>query len=305
MARAKPKTAKPDQPWSLTRTDQNAHQFRCDLFTNELRILLLSDVHLDNALCDRKILKRHLDQALTSGSPVFFGGDFYDAMQGKKDRRSCSREADPRHMQEDYFDQLIDDGLEFLTPYAPVIAMFNYGNHETSVLKHNHTDLIQRTVQGLRQKGSPVVAGQYDGFVHFLFNTKKNCFSSKFLYYHHGYGGGGPITQGVIDNSRTRSAVVADVYWSGHIHQRNDCENIIETCNRFGKTELRQQIFLRTSTYKREGHKGTMGFHKEGGRANRPVGGWWLHFSRGWQINEKSGESDPIVYMSSQRTDGF
>ena len=67
---------------------------------------------------------------------------------------------------------------------------------------------------------------------------------------------------------------IADVFISGHIHRRNLDENIIAKVNGSGSVEYRQQLFLRSSTYKME----IDGYHAEKGRGPRPLGGWWVEF---------------------------
>jgi hypothetical protein len=100
---------------------------------------------------------------------------------------------------------------------------------------------------------------------------------SKTLHYHHGYGGGGEVTRGMIDNSRTRGQYSADIYISGHIHRRNSDENVMISVNNYGRVVQKEQVFLRAGTYKRE-EIGGSGYHIEKGRSARPVGGWWLDF---------------------------
>lgn len=65
---------------------------------------------------------------------------------------------------------------------------------------------------------------------------------------------------------------MADVFISGHIHRRNLDENVVYSLNNVGTVVPRQQLFLRSSTYKVEDD----GYHAEKGRGPRPLGGWWL-----------------------------
>jgi len=125
-------------------------------------------------------------------------------------------------------------------------------------------------VQGLRNKAPTVCKGGYWGFV--KISAELGGKIAQFtLNYHHGYGGGGEVTRGLIDNNRTRGQYEADVYVSGHIHRRNMEENIMTRLSR--NTIVRhKQLFLRCPSYKDE----TDGWHAEKGRAARPLGAWWL-----------------------------
>jgi UDP-2,3-diacylglucosamine pyrophosphatase LpxH len=50
-------------------------------------VLMISDVHFDNPKCDRKLLKKHLDEAKRRNAKVLINGDLFDLMQGKNDKR--------------------------------------------------------------------------------------------------------------------------------------------------------------------------------------------------------------------------
>ena len=127
----------------------------------------------------------------------------------------------------------------------------------------------------LRREGSSCLLGTYWGFVGFLHQHGNQSGRSQSLHYHHGFGGGGEITRGLIDHSRTRGMYAADIYVSGHIHRRNYDENIVTAISPRGVVHQRTQLFLRCASYKAE-HDG---WHAEKGRAARPIGGWWLVFN--------------------------
>jgi len=47
-----------------------------------------------------------------------FGGDWFDAMQGKFDPRRNMDELRPEYRTEKYFDVVVESSAEFLKPYA-------------------------------------------------------------------------------------------------------------------------------------------------------------------------------------------
>jgi UDP-2,3-diacylglucosamine pyrophosphatase LpxH len=239
-------------------------------------ILLTSDIHWDSAHCRLDILKKKFQEAVDNNSPIVICGDFFDAMQGKWDPRSSTSALRPEHRTGKYLDSLVETSAEWLKPFAKNIAMISYGNHETSIRKRHEVDLIQRLCQELKRQESPVICGQYTGFIHVVGKVKdlpsqQDSFS---IHYHHGAGGGGEITRGFIDHSRTRGMYRADVFISGHIHRRNYDENIITTITSKGKLRNRKQLFLRSSCWKDEMKDE---WHKIQGRGARPIGGWWLN----------------------------
>lgn len=242
------------------------------------RVLVMSDEHVDNAACDRKLLARHHAEALSTGSPVLKFGDLFCAMQGKWDKRADTHQLRPEHRGNNYLDQLVTTTAELYAPWAQNIALMTNGNHETSIGLRHQTSLLDRLVGQLTVKsGHTVAVGAYSGFLRFHFGTNY-AEQAKVLRWHHGYGGGGEVTRGLIDNNRTRGQALADIFYSGHIHRRNLDENILVSVNARGRVIESQQWFLRGSCYKDESHGGN-GWHIQQGREARPRGGWWLNFS--------------------------
>jgi len=264
--------------WTLTRTDSHVHRLSFDVRTNEFWILLATDLHWDNAHCRLDLLKRHMDQAKERNAPVFLFGDTFCAMQGKYDPRASRDALREEHHSGSYLDQLVYTGASWFKPYAANIALISPGNHETAILKRHQVDLTQRLAHELNREGNQVEVGKYWGYIQATGKIGTKDAESCRIHYHHGYGGGGEVTRGMIDHSRTRGMYDADVFVSGHIHRRNMDENIQTRLNHHGKIVRTTQYFLRSSTYKEE----VDGWHAEKGRASRPLGAWWLRFYRTW-----------------------
>jgi len=286
----------PTTSWSIERYAPSVFTLR--LPKNGGRILQVSDLHWDNRHCDRAALKRDLDEAKADGVPIILIGDTFCAMQGKWDKRKDENQLRPEHRGGNYFDKLVNTAVEWFEPYAANIALITYGNHETSIIQHHNTDLLQRLHQDLRRiKGCQAEIGAYAGFlkivVPFLTSTV-----AKTVCWNHGNGGGGEVTRGMIDNNRTRGMAAADIYIGGHIHRRNCDENVmLELDERSMTIHQRTQWFLRSSTYKKESgvhEQNLSGFHVERrGAGERPIGGWWLEFS-GYR-ETRALESRPTV----------
>lgn len=265
--------------WTIERESEMVSTLRLEPFATvdeERWILLQSDEHADNAHSDLGLIDKHMRQAWERGAAVLKFGDTFCAMQGRWDKR-----ADPMQLREElrggnYLDLLPKFVHRLYQPYADCVAGVGYGNHETSIANHHQTDLIERLVDRLRTDGSRVQKLGYTGFVRIISqygHTKRQ----HILHFHHGSGGGGEVTRGMIDWSRTRGMYEADIYYAGHIHRRNMDENVISRVTPNGKFERRTQLFLRGGCYKHEDGPG--GWHVERGRAARPVGGWWLRIT--------------------------
>lgn len=261
--------------WTIRQTDPKVFNIQFDgkgkgHFTSKL--MLLSDLHIDSPKCDRDRLISDLDEAKRNNTPVLLIGDTFDCMGGKWDKRKSQKGIRPEHKTDYYFDAVVDTTIEFFEPYKDVLALITKGNHETAISKHNETDLIQRLVGALRREGSRVMAGPYSGFITASQVQDKKKRTTKVIYFHHGFGGGGEVSRGLQNHSQSARQAQFDVSISGHIHRRNMDENIIACVNNTGSVVYKQQLLLRSSTYKND----LEGWCEEKGMGPRPLGGWIL-----------------------------
>lgn len=257
-------------------------------------ILLISDVHWDHPYCDRKLLARHLRQAVDRDADIYIIGDLLDVMQGRDDRRGNKEAVRPEHRRDDYFDAVVETCAEWLEPYAKNIAMISLGNHETAVLKRQEINLAARLVGDLRRMGSDVQLGGYAGWIMHSFNDLPYKQTIKH-YYHHGHGGGGPVTRGVIGTNRRAVYLPdADLVTTGHVHEAWSVEITRERVTQAGKVIYDTQYHLQIPTYKDE-HSQGKGWHIETGKPPKPMGGWWVNFR--WSQSAKR------VVMAPERTE--
>jgi predicted phosphodiesterase len=234
--------------------------------------LLLSDIHWDNPHCDRVLLKKHLDFAKSCGAGVFVFGDLFCAMQGKYDPRGSKTGIRPEHNVANYLDAIVEDCAAFWQPYAENLVMVTPGNHETSILKRVETDIVARFAALV---GCQV--GAYSGWVLLRSERSPGKTMSTAMAYHHGYGGGGPVTKDVIQASRKAVYLPdADVVVSGHTHDRNIFPiQRIHLNRKTGNTWLQEQLHLKLGTYKDEYSAGE-GWAVERGMPPKSLGGVML-----------------------------
>jgi hypothetical protein len=96
------------------------------------------------------------------------------------------------------------------------------------------------------------------------------------LHYHHGYGGGGPVTRDVIQSARKAVYLPdADIVWSGHTHDSwlLPIERLRLSENDNPYTD--RQSHVKTAGYKRS-HMQNAGWEIERGMNPKPVGAYWL-----------------------------
>jgi len=261
----------------------NVHTIRTT--AKKVKVLLISDLHWDNPHCDRDLLRRHLDEAVKGGHDILINGDMFCLMQGKYDGRRSKSEIRPEHNNSRYLDSVVDTAVEWFAPYAHNIRVIGYGNHETSILRHCETDVIERFVTLLNNKtGASVQAGGYGGWVIYQHERSKRIINAYKIKYFHGSGGGGPVTKGAINFNRMATMIEgADAIWMGHVHESTEITYTLEGLNSKNTVELRDVLMIRTPAYKEEYNEGKGGWHVERGAPPKPCGGRWLeiHFERG------------------------
>jgi hypothetical protein len=259
-----------------TKHTRNIHEVTCQ---SGQEFLLVSDLHWDNPHCDRGLLKNHLDEAVKRNAAIILNGDTYCCMGGKYDRRADKSLIRPEHNTDRYFDAIVDTSVEWFAPYAKNILLIGYGNHETAIIKHGETDLLQRFASTLNYAtGSAVQVGGYGGTIDIrvLHDTIRGV--NFVVHYYHGFGGGGVVSKGVIQDQRILAGTEGyDLTWMGHVHELYYHQNMIHRYDRSTKTLIQKPVHqLRTATYKEEWDGGYMGFHTERGRGPKPLGGYWL-----------------------------
>ena len=258
----------------------------------EQLILLSSDHHWDNPKCDRKLLKKHHEQAKKRGALIISQGDTFCAMQGKGDRRGSKSDIRPEHNNNKYLDSLVNTASDWYGHYADNYLMFSDGNHETSVKRYHETDLTQRLVDRINHtQNTNIFKGNYTGWIFWTFEHNSGgrirIIKQK---YNHGYGGGGPVTKGVIQTNR-RAVYLPDanIITTGHIHERWVVDQPRERVDANGNTSIDVQLHIQMPTYKEE-YLDSKGWHIERGAPPKTLGAVWLRFCY---------ESDALKYSTT------
>ncbi len=246
------------------------------------KFLLSGDRHWDNPLSDWQMQKKHLEQAKQCGAGVIDIGDFFCAMQGKFDKRSSKSSVRPEHQVDDYLDSLVNTAADWFAPYAKNMIVLAMGNHETSILKRHETNLTNNLVHRLNAQGSKVYNGGYSGWVVFEFVNEKTYETHTVrLWYIHGYGGGGPVTRGVIQTNRKAVYLPdAQIVLSGHTHDEWIVPISRTRLTADHRHTMDEQIHVQVPSYKNEYADGYGGWHIETGKPPKPCGALWLSFQK-------------------------
>lgn len=240
-------------------------------------ILVSSDRHWDSVKSNRALQKRHLSQAMERNALIIDLGDFFDAMQGRNDKRGSKSAIRPEHQRGDYFTALTETAAEWLTPYSKNILMLGKGNHETAITRHNEINLTWHLARLLNQnEGTNIHLGHYAGYMRFYFRQGKRTYlSTKTVYYNHGSGGNSPVTKGVIQTNRRGAYLVEpDIIFTGHTHQTWIVPITRERMSAQGRVYFDQQWHVQVPSYKEPSRLD--GWEVEKGMAPVMTGAiWW------------------------------
>lgn len=285
-------------PFTVIEKSRNVHVIETEIASVvgwEQWVLLRSDAHHDNAYCDQDLERRHLADAVKRDAAIIDIGDLFCAMQGKWDKRSDTKQCRPEHREGRYLDALVSTAAEFYEPFAANFAVMGLGNHETSILKHHETHLTERLVERLNTStGAGVRMGGFSGWIRFSFKRGARYQQSIRYHYHHGYGGGGPVTRGVIQTNRMGIYLPdADIVHTGHTHDAWLVPIERARMTQSDVLKLDRAYHVRTPGYKDEYRDGFGGWHIERGAPPKPTGAAWLRFywdsrteSVGFEITE-------------------
>jgi hypothetical protein len=213
-------------------------------------------------------------------------------MQGAYDPRKNKNDIRPEHNKANYLDAVVNDAVQWFSPYAHLIKVVGYGNHETNILKRQETDVIERFVYGLNSlNDTQVEVGGYGGWIVYRFQRNTGEGRTRFaIKYFHGSGGGGPVTKGTIQFNRMSTMVEgADMIWMGHVHEDHELTYTVERLSQ-NKVWLKDILMVRTATYKEEYNEGKGGWHVERGASPKPLGGRWLELHPERKVKDKSEE---------------
>jgi len=248
----------------------------------ELDLLMVTDVHRDSKYNNRKLLKKHFDEAKEKDALIFSNGDWFDVMGCYKDPRSQSADVRPEfiHPTRSYLDLIIEESYEFLKPYKKNLLAFGYGNHETAILKYRDTDPLRNLVTILNASpGDDILLSQYFGFLFFKFrHINGGHVRRKNIFHHHGYGGSAKRSKGVLNvDLDAQQWPFADIIFSGHTHQKWCVPELLHTLGKDYEISQKKQYHIKGGSYK-DSFSTSMGYEAEKNLTPTPQGGYWIKF---------------------------
>jgi hypothetical protein len=228
-------------------------------------------------------------------------GDMFCLMQGRGDRRSSKSDIRPEHNNARYLDSVVETAVEWWTPYADLLTVIGYGNHETAIIKWQETDLLQRFVDLLNYKcGTSIYVGGYGGWLVIRQKVNGDSNVTTKIKYFHGSGGGGVVTKGAINLTRALELYEDfDVFTMGHIHENSSRNDVRDCLNHKFNVRHKQIHLMLTGAYKEEYGDGSKGWHVERGAPIKPIGGRILTIKL--QIIQKDGVRELVKFIDSSK----
>jgi UDP-2,3-diacylglucosamine pyrophosphatase LpxH len=193
---------------------------------NVLNLALMSDLHIGSLHTDYKLIEKELKRAEAENALIAINGDVFDAILPGDRKRYRANNLHPRMFTagDDMIGESIRWAYEILAPYADRILMIGDGNHDDSVARFHHIEPVKHLCILLaKESGKSINYGGYHGFIHLRMDV--NGLGKKFghyvIHYHHGAGGGAPVTKGAITFSRAQMWLEGvDAIWRGHTHNK-------------------------------------------------------------------------------------
>lgn len=229
-----------------------AYEFTTDAKAGKtIKLALFSDVHYDSPDCDKETLKKHLDFCLKDGRYILFGGDLFDAILLKDQKRAVPHLIENTDCQ---LNKKLDDIYNFLKPYQKQILFMGRGNHEESILKYNGLDVLQMLATMLNMgQEHKILVGNYANFLRFTFKKQSDRRELHYdIFQHHSVGGNAAVTKGIIDWNRIGKSVNADLIWTGHRHNALiDASDPVLTIEQNGNVILKNRQCIQTPSYQK------------------------------------------------------
>lgn len=268
----------------IERLDQKVLRVEIDAESKpgwEFWMPVTSDRHHDNTLSRHDIIKYHQDLSQERNGRGLDVGDFFCLMQGKGDPRSDIRQRRKSFDSQAYVNQIVKEAADYYAPYAHNFTTVSPGNHEWQYLDRHGVDVLELFTDRIHNlTGHRIHVNPMQGWYKLRFHYQSTHKQSFNIAYHHGYGGGGPVTKDMIQANRILAYTEnADIVLFGHTHDswyskvvRNRVDD-----QAGGKGQLRRLCHvIKIGSYKEEDQNDGWSVLK--GHPPKPTGGWWLRF---------------------------
>ena len=217
--------------------------------TDVVTITPLGDLHLGNAACDERLVKRVVQQI--ADDPLGYwigGGDYCDFINRKDWRYRETATASWLHGVDDLAKRQIERARDELEPIRDKCLGLVRGNHEGEILKRYERDVYSALVDALKPSHNVPIRLGVQGFI----RLRLTCVSSGdvryntqtfVIYCHHGYGGGRLEGGHALALGRVFKTYNCDIALMWHRHKRHVIDQVqLQPAKRGDKIKERYQV---------------------------------------------------------------
>lgn len=213
---------------------------------DHIDIVPLYDLHVGNAACDEKLLKKTIKKIEEDPACYWIGGgDMCDFINRKDPRHRESAMASWLWGVDDIARKSRDRVVEMLMPIKDKCLGLLKGNHEASFLKYNEVDVYAMLVDKIRPShATPIMLG-WQGFIVLKLvrvNGKSRASWPVRIYCHHGYGGGRLEGGHALTLGRLFKDYDCDIGLLGHRHVQMAIPRVQVAVSPRGKIYNREQL---------------------------------------------------------------
>jgi hypothetical protein len=237
------------------------------------KLLWANDVHFDSPYCRREQFLNDCKKA----DKIIISGDFWDAMEGSKDKRSHKKDD---ALKGHYINRLVDLACEKLEPFKDKIIGWNIGNHELGFQKHSDVDLTGLVIGRLNI--NPIRFGMSGYYILRFIEKDKTARNSIIIYFQHNSGSNGKRSKGALAADLLAGEhPSADIWITEHSHRGVIVPLKSASLNRNDELSYKMKYFIQGLTYKAEDEDvegESFGINK--GFGLLPIGGIFLDFEK-------------------------
>lgn len=245
-------------------------------------VFYCADLHIGSPGFHRRKMVRDFEMCCENGYGIYIFGDLFDGIM-PSDRKRSTPSVVVKELQGK--NALINASVkyvaEILRPFADNIQMISQGNHEYAIEKYHHQDILGMLHE---TTGIPTTAS-IDGWIRHRLrrtNSEGDRSGSHVIttYFHHGWSGNAPVTEGVIDFSRL-DCQGADIVALGHNHKANLMDRCYRMLDLQGNEVIKDMKCVRVGGYYAAHGKGednSVSYARRAGLRPTPIGGTLIKF---------------------------
>lgn len=251
--------------------DAVVHRIDVGSRTDEVKVYVLSDVHIGSALCDEKKFLAVVERIANEGAYWIGLGDMADAIGREDIRHKESLLAPWLHGENAVFRLQRRTLAKYLQPIADKCLMYLLGNHEEYTERRIGVDMYYSVAE---EAGiAPECLVGMSGYLQLTLRRKSGGARTAVIYAHHGWGGGNYLGGMALKLERMPGQHHgADVYLMGHTHRLFTCVDAYDYCDKGGNVRVGYMHYANCGTFAHTTKKSDATYTERLGKTQSPIG---------------------------------